>query len=89
MSGDSENASRDPVESGVAATLSPPRMRVTAHASMDDYALKRRTLVIRHVSGDRIVALLEIMPPGNNHPGTRSVRSLQRPSRPFIAGIIA
>jgi hypothetical protein len=32
---------------------------------MNDYVLKRRTLVIRHASGDRIVALLEIVSPGN------------------------
>ncbi len=32
---------------------------------MSDYVLKRRTLVIRHVSGDRIVALLELVSPGN------------------------
>ena len=32
---------------------------------MDDYVLKRRTIVIRHASDDRIVALLEIVSPGN------------------------
>ena len=32
---------------------------------MNDYVLKRRTIVIRHSSGDRIVALLEILSPGN------------------------
>jgi hypothetical protein len=32
---------------------------------MDDYVLKRRTIVIRHVSDDRIIALLEIVSPGN------------------------
>jgi hypothetical protein len=32
---------------------------------MNDYVLKRRTIVIRHTSGDRIVALLEIVSPGN------------------------
>ena len=31
----------------------------------DAYASRRRTLVIRHSSGDRIVALLEILSPGN------------------------
>jgi hypothetical protein len=50
---------------GVAVGMTPPRMRVTAEAEMDDYVLKRRTLVIRHASGDRIVALLEIVSPGN------------------------
>jgi len=50
---------------GVAVSVAPPRMRMTAEAEMNDYVLKRRTLVIRHASGDRIVALLEIVSPGN------------------------
>jgi hypothetical protein len=46
-------------------SVAPPRMRMTAEAEMDDYVLKHRTLVIRHTSGDRIVALLGIVSPGN------------------------
>jgi hypothetical protein len=42
-----------------------PQPRLTASATMDDYVLKRRTIVIRHSSGDRIIALLEIVSPGN------------------------
>jgi hypothetical protein len=34
---------------------------------VDAYALKRRTLVIRHSSGDQIVALIEILSPGNKN----------------------
>jgi hypothetical protein len=52
-------------EGGVAVAMAPPRMRMTAEAEMNDYVLKRRTVVIRHGSGDRIVALLEIVSPGN------------------------
>jgi hypothetical protein len=43
----------------------PPRTRMTAETEMDDYVLKRRTIVIRHTSGDHIIALLEIVSPGN------------------------
>jgi hypothetical protein len=50
---------------GVAVAAVPPRMRLTAEAEMNDYVLKRRTVVIRHASGDRIVALLEVVSPGN------------------------
>jgi hypothetical protein len=50
---------------GVAVSVAPPRMRLTSDAEMNDYVLKRRTLVIRHASGDRIIALLEIVSPGN------------------------
>ncbi len=51
--------------SGLALATAPPRARMTASAVMDDYVLKRRTIVIRHSSGDRIIALLEIVSPGN------------------------
>ena len=34
---------------------------------MDQYALKQSTLVVRHSSGDRIVALVEIVSPGNKN----------------------
>lgn len=44
---------------------SPPKVRVTARVEMDEYAQKQRTLVIRHGSGDRIIALIEIVSSGN------------------------
>jgi hypothetical protein len=50
---------------GIAVATAPPKARVIAEAEMSDYVLKRRTLVVRHASGDRIIALLEIVSPGN------------------------
>jgi hypothetical protein len=50
---------------GIAIAAVPPPMRMRAEAEMNDYVLKRRTIVIRHSSGDHIVALLEIVSPGN------------------------
>lgn len=50
---------------GLALATAPPKARVVVEGEMDDYVLKRRTLVIRHSSGDRIIALLEIVSPGN------------------------
>ena len=52
-------------DGGILIAERPPQMRMRAQAEMNDYVLKRRTLVIRHSSGDRIVALLEIVSPGN------------------------
>ncbi len=47
-------------------TNSPPRVSVTAttHEAIT-VALRRRQIVIRHATGDRIVALIEIVSPGN------------------------
>lgn len=50
---------------GRSIRVDPPQVRFIAEAEIDYYMLKRRTLVIRHNSGDRIVALLEIVSPGN------------------------
>jgi len=55
----------DAGDGGVAVATAPPRTRLTAETEMNDYVLKRRTIVVRHNSGDRIIALLEIVSPGN------------------------
>ena len=42
-----------------------PRVSLIEKAEKSIYAAKQRTLVIRHASGDRVVALIEIVSPGN------------------------
>jgi hypothetical protein len=53
----------------IAVAERPPRVSLTLEATRDAafYLSKRRTLVIYHSSGDRIVALIEIVSPGNKH----------------------
>lgn len=55
----------EPGKSGLAVASAPPRVRFRAEAEIGEYTSKRRTLVIRHASGDRIIALIEIVSPGN------------------------
>jgi hypothetical protein len=43
----------------------PPKVSVVASIDMDQYALQQQTVVIRHSSGDRVVALIEVVSPGN------------------------
>ncbi|MGE0759273.1 MAG: DUF4058 family protein [Pirellulaceae bacterium] len=43
----------------------PPQVRFTAQAETELYARKRSRLSVRHASGDRVVAMLEIVSPGN------------------------
>jgi hypothetical protein len=50
---------------GLAVAPAPPKVRFTEETEEDAYAHKRRRLVIRHSSDDRVVALLEILSPGN------------------------
>jgi hypothetical protein len=70
--------SREPADQPHGATAlaeAPPRVSHTAELTeLDAYALKRRTLVIRHSSGDQIVALIEILSPGNKN----RLRALER-----------
>jgi hypothetical protein len=58
-----------------------PQARFTATLDVDPYAQRRRTLVIRHTSGDRVVALIEIISPGN--------KAAQYPFRSLLEKAIA
>jgi hypothetical protein len=53
----------------IAVAEHPPKVSLTLEASSDAafYMAKRRTLVIYHATGDRIVALVEILSPANKH----------------------
>jgi hypothetical protein len=42
-----------------------PRTRFIAETDAEFYRRKKSSLVVRHVSGDRIVAMIEIVSPGN------------------------
>jgi hypothetical protein len=50
---------------GVAVATKPPGARFTAATDSERYARKRKSITIRHVSGDRVVAVIEIVSPGN------------------------
>ena len=50
---------------GVALATKPPRAQFTAVAEPDAYAAKAKAVAIRHASDDRVVAVIEIVSPGN------------------------
>ncbi len=50
---------------GVVLLTAPPRTRVVAHAVRESYTTRQQRLVIRHRSGHRVVALIEIVSAGN------------------------
>lgn len=54
----------DPV-GGVTLATAPPRVQYRFRAEPDEYAAKARNVVIRHRSGHRVVAMIEIISPGN------------------------
>ncbi len=51
--------------SGGIATRPRPKTRFTAETSTEFYRRKKSSIVVRHISGDRMVAVLEIVSPGN------------------------
>ena len=52
-------------DGGTALMTAQPKTRVVAHADNDNYTRLQRRIAIRHVSGHRIVALIEIISAGN------------------------
>ena len=54
-----------PSAGGVAVRVAPPKVRFTDSFDLETYRRKRKTIVIRHASGDRVVAMVEILSPGN------------------------
>ena len=60
-----EGGSNTEVEGAVALAVSPPKVRHTIRPEIDEYVYKRRSVVIRHSSNHRLIALVEILSPGN------------------------
>jgi hypothetical protein len=58
-----QDLSGNVVEGGV--LLAEPRARLVAESDTEFYRRKQSTVAVRHVSGDRIVAMVEIVSPGN------------------------
>ncbi len=50
---------------GAALATAPPKVRFTDSAPSEAFARRRSRIAIRHTSGDRVVAMLEIVSPGN------------------------
>jgi hypothetical protein len=64
---DEENGSAAPDASGGRAGLlvAAPKLAPTAETDMEFYHRRQTPIAVRHVSGDRVVAMIEIVSPGN------------------------
>jgi hypothetical protein len=56
----------DPV-GGVALATAPPRVQLRLRSEPDMYAAKAKAVVIRHASDHRVIAIVEIVSPGNKN----------------------
>ena len=52
---------------GVALSTAPPKVRFRSRAEPDAYAQKARSIVIRHLSDHRVIAVCEVVSPGNKN----------------------
>jgi hypothetical protein len=64
MAGDDGPPAGEPAGSG-RLVLAPPKARFTAESAGEFYRRKKSTIVVRHVSGDDMVAIVELVSPGN------------------------
>ena len=78
-----------PDDGGVATAVAPPRLSVERRAdpAAAAYANKRRTIAVRHSSGDRTVALIEIVSPGNKDRATAVDAFVNKAAAATEAGI--
>jgi hypothetical protein len=61
-------------QGGVALLVSPPQAHVVAETDMEFYRRKQNAVVVRHISGDRMVAVVEVVSPANKA-GRSAMRS--------------
>jgi hypothetical protein len=62
---DTKTESEGPLTGTATLTETPPVVHARTTIARDLYARVQRTLVIRHTSDDRIVAMIEVLSPGN------------------------
>ncbi len=74
---DSEEPRGSPPAGGVGVRLAAPTLQPTAETDMEFYRRKQKGIAVRHVSGDRVVAIIEIVSPGN--------KAARNPLRAFVA----
>jgi len=63
--------------------LAPPKQPITAETEMEFYRRKQSSIVVRYVSGDEIVAVVEIVSPGNKS-GRNALRSFVEKAAKFL-----
>ncbi len=66
-SGNGASPNAGPPEGGVALAVSPPKVRIRMHSEANRYAAKAKAVTIRHVSDHQVVAMVEILSPGNKN----------------------
>lgn len=77
-------SSPDDTGGGLALATAPPRVRYRARSEPDWYARKAKAIVIRHASDHRVVAVAEIVSPGNKA-GRLALRQFVEKAQDFLS----
>jgi hypothetical protein len=75
------------IKGGIAVAIAPPKTRFHGRLQTDPYARKARTVVVRHRSGHQIIAMIEIVSPGNKGSQTDLAAFVQKADHAVRAGI--
>lgn len=76
-----------PPKGGVALVLAPPRVRFRMQAEANRYAAKAKAVTIRHVSNHQVVAMVEVISPGNKNNQNGLNAFVSKPREALAAGI--
>jgi hypothetical protein len=88
LRGPTGNLSAEPTgATGVALAEVPPRVRYRAKAEVDLYAAKAKAIVIRHMSRHQIIAVAEIVSPGNKSSQQRFAAFVDKAEQLSRAGV--
>lgn len=72
---------------GVALAEAPPRVRFHAQTEVDLYASRARTITIRHISRHQIIAMVELVSPGNKKGQTSFDAFVHKAQQALLSGI--
>lgn len=72
---------------GIAVATAPPQVQFRSRAESDLYAAKAKSLTIRHASNHRVVAMIEIVSPGNKSNRSRMKAFVEKSVEVLWAGI--
>jgi hypothetical protein len=72
---------------GIALAEAPPKVQFRAQAEIDIYAAKAKAVVIRHRSRHQIIAMIEIVSPGNKDRQTPFAAFIHKAQQALLAGI--
>jgi hypothetical protein len=71
-----DSAGTVPISGAGGALLAAPKLRPTAETDLAFYRRKQSTIAVRHVNGDDLVAIVEVVSPGN--------KASRNPLRAFV-----